>query len=454
VIRFACSCRQHLFDLPDEQAGTQVQCPACGRLNDVPSLNDLAAISEDGTYKIETPQERQERDRLAKLQRSFSRSRTDDAGREIDLRLTEEDLENVGADQVPLELKDAVRPGAPKYDPVTGELVRPMDLKDDGRVPIDPESVPLAKAVITYASGETGRVFNAWRIFPELFNFANSTVVLSVFLAHVVLQLMMFGVAILYLLIAPFALALMCLLMAHYAIVVNDIGYGAMDELPRPLRDLDFRDDLWHPLLQFVTAVVLSYGWIGFAVRFPPALAIAFAAGVLVIGTILFPALLLTLTTSGSVLNLRPDRVLSVMARCGGGYVMAVMVWAWAGTIYLAGFIGTLLPYVKLWYAGSLPSILEPPMYIVYPLLLTGVYAMHGFCWYLGLQYRHHHDRFPWVMQFHTRSGDEPAMSRRRAATMLPDVSAFAERRARMKQQDDQSRAAASYARPQRRRDE
>jgi hypothetical protein len=43
------------------------------------------------------------------------------------------------------------------------------------------------------------------------------------------------------------------------------------------------------------------------------------------------------------------------------------------------------------------------PMFLGYPLLLIGIMLAHGFCWYLGLQYRAHHDEFDWYLQRHQR---------------------------------------------------
>ena len=52
MIKFPCRC-SHLFTLDDEMAGGMIQCPRCGLLNDVPSLNDLQNILPDGTIDIE-----------------------------------------------------------------------------------------------------------------------------------------------------------------------------------------------------------------------------------------------------------------------------------------------------------------------------------------------------------------------------------------------------------------
>jgi hypothetical protein len=54
-----------------------------------------------------------------------------------------------------------------------------------------------------------------------------------------------------------------------------------------------------------------------------------------------------------------------------------------------------------------------------YPLLLIGIYAMHAYAWYLGLQYRKHHADFPWVLQRYTgRRGAGAAPPRQGFAVM------------------------------------
>src|SRR5436309_2041390 len=85
TLRFACTCGT-VLEVPIEQAGTSLQCPQCGRLVDVPTLSDLAALSEDGTYKVDELELRDEPDRLAKLHRAFGHQRVDEQGHDIDLR--------------------------------------------------------------------------------------------------------------------------------------------------------------------------------------------------------------------------------------------------------------------------------------------------------------------------------------------------------------------------------
>src|SRR5205814_8592053 len=117
---------------------------------------------------------------------------------------------------------------------------------------------------------------------------------------------------------------------------------ASMVELPRPLRDLDLRDDLWLQFCPFLGATLLSYGWIVLALGMRNGRqAIAFAGTVLVVGTVLFPAILLTLATSGSLLNLRPDRIFGVIGKLGFGYVGCVIAWTLALVTYGVGVLGT-----------------------------------------------------------------------------------------------------------------
>src|SRR5438105_1986471 len=257
MIRFPCRCN-FIFDLPEDQAGGVIQCPQCGRLNDIPTLSDLASITDEGTYKIETPAERAELDRLAKLQRSFTKQRVDDAGDEIDLRLTMDEIRAAGADEVPLEMRDEVRPGAPKYDPVTGELVRPLDVKKDPMHSIDPDSIPMAKAVVHYATADSGEL-SAVRLMLNLLNVPSSIVIFSVFFAHAVIQLTIISALAGFFFVVPVGLFGLCLLLAHYANVIDEIGPTQRNEMPRLFRELSWHDDLWGPFVKFFFALMLCY---------------------------------------------------------------------------------------------------------------------------------------------------------------------------------------------------
>jgi hypothetical protein len=139
------------------------------------------------------------------------------------------------------------------------------------------------------------------------------------------------------------------------------------------------------------------------------------------VGTALGPAVLLTTNTSGSTLNLRPDRVLQVIRICGGHYPVAVLLWAIAWPAYLLGwwgFFGAMSrsfghEIVLVWIVKGLTGIELQDLGIfgnwmaVFPALLVGLYLMHYFCWLLGLMYKAHHAEFPWVLQRHVRDADK-----------------------------------------------
>ena len=49
MIRFRCRCEEQ-FEVPDELAGTSLQCLNCGLLVDVPTIDDLPGLEAGGTY--------------------------------------------------------------------------------------------------------------------------------------------------------------------------------------------------------------------------------------------------------------------------------------------------------------------------------------------------------------------------------------------------------------------
>jgi hypothetical protein len=197
--------------------------------------------------------------------------------------------------------------------------------------------------------------------------------------------------------------------MAHYAVIVEDIGVEGQDELPRPLRNFSWHDDMWGPFVQFAGALLLCYGWI-FALNYMPHfLALPFFASVMIFGTIAFPAVLLTNSTSGTYLNLSPDRLLRVISELGVSYIICVILWAAASTTYILGIIASMLAVFRLFIPPSPGQWwLSIPVVIGYPMLLGGIFVMHGFTWFLGLQYRQHHEAFGWAYQQHVRTIKRP----------------------------------------------
>ena len=409
MIEFPCMCG-HNFSLPDDEAGGLIQCLQCNRLNDIPTLTELGQIARDGTYKMGDAHQRDGQADAADMAYVYQKGLYDDQGNEIDLRMTDEERAAVGV-RGPIELvpDSASLGGGPRYDPETGELITTLDIKDDGPRSVelaDPAKIPMAKAVVNYASGEAARKPGFFRIFIHLLAPMNLAVMAGVFAMHLLFWPLMLVVlaGIMFLIVGvPFVAGA---ILAHYGNVIEDAGPFERDELPRPLRDLGWYEDLWAPFCGVFASLMICYGP---AVVLPqllhllPAIrpfeeAVAIACGGL--GTFFFPAILLTLQTSGTILNLRPDRVLTVITACGRDYFVTIVIWLIAAGFYLLGWGGT-----TLWIANYLHDLPIPQWMISFavtgPALAAGIFMMHFFCMAEGLLYRLHYPAFPWVLQRH-----------------------------------------------------
>jgi hypothetical protein len=405
-IQFPCHCG-YVFDQPVDRAGSAVQCPKCGRLNDIPSLSDLQSLSADGTLLLKPSAPKPEPRRIAQVNRHFNPHRVDAQGNEIDLRNTHDDLADIGvapeADEIPLRAQDA-RPAKPKYDPVTGELIRPIKLATPAGAN-DPKNIPVAQRALTYAAGDTAHIMNARRILVAMFMPANFVVMFFIFLAYFIYE-MAFGLIGIYLLnligLMPtlYTVPLAFLLMAHYANTVEDNGPSSIDELPRPLRSLSPFDDVISPFSNMFTALVLCF--LPALLLFnalPPQLKIVTVIP-LALGLFFFPAAFLTAVTAGTSYNLRPDRLVGVVRAAAGQYILSLFVWTLALPLFAFSLFGVyMIPIAlrekHLWiYKFNLPIL-------HFPVLFLSIIVIHFACWHLGLIYRNHHDNFPWIMQRH-----------------------------------------------------
>ncbi len=421
MIRFPCLCK-HPFNLEDNLAGGLVQCPACGRLNDVPTLSDLKNLTADGLYPMDAPEVKDEPHRLKELQTAFSRQRTAADGQQIDLRPTMEDVLAAGADHVPIELVDELRPAAPKYDPVTGELIRPIDIRHDPDRPLSNADIPLAMAALNYARPDLSPRINAGSIVRQLFTPANLFVMFAILAMHaIVTTIGMIGLGIGFLLAAPLMVMILVIIVSHYANVIEDIGPDNKDELPRPMRNSSLYEDMMRPFGNVMLAFIYCYGQSVFLLLYWPGrhgtVIAAFALAAL--GTILFPAVLLTSTTSGTILNLSIPRVFGVISAIGVRYLLIIGLYCVATFVMLMGLAGTAAD-MAFWMTRSH----APPFYLSgivgYTILSIGIYLMHAFCWAMGLTYRAHHAQFPWVLQRHIRTRADGPPSRPHLGRSLP----------------------------------
>jgi hypothetical protein len=423
----------------DDLAGTELQCPKCGLLTDVPTLSDLGSFADEGTYRMDAGGPvAVDPSRMSDLGIIYAKSKFDEHGNEIDLRtlpagrraddvLDESDA--VADDQGELELKpvEGEQPDTttrPKYDPETGELIRPLEVRVDPVRDVNPASIPVAKPAINYAGGELAKRINPLTAAVELFLPVNFFVMTVVFIAHAFNAMVFIAAAGLFFL-WPVLVMLQGLILSHYGNVIDDTGRNDTDDLPRPLRNLDLYDDLWSPFTQMFGGIMIAY-----VVPLTILLAIGQFTGIPRIfmwltggmfGTALAPAILLTTNTSGSTFNLRPDRVMSVIRACGPHYFIVTLLWAVTCPVYALGWLGSCLAllnaFIGIGGAEALGSLMENNFGVprgitdnllmnwlmVLPALAIGIYLMHYFCWYLGLLYKAHHEEFDWVLQRHDR---------------------------------------------------
>ncbi len=190
MIKFPCKCG-NVFNLTDDMAGGMLQCPRCGLLNDIPTLGELANLSEDGTVKLaerSISSQVHDQNAIAQMHVAFSPHTTDSLGREKDLRPDKEHFQAVG------EIHEEPTRATPKYDPATGELVRPLDLKTSDPMPVLPatdDDKPLEIAIpvepiqparsISYATHGAHATITPATLLLELFQPANAVVMLFVF---------------------------------------------------------------------------------------------------------------------------------------------------------------------------------------------------------------------------------------------------------------------------------
>lgn len=403
MIKFACRC-SHTFIVEDDQAGASMQCPQCGLLVDVPTLSDLPNLSSDGTYNLSELESAAESDRLPKLYRSFTRDHVDaTTGEEIDLRLTPEEITSSKRID-PMQIKDQSTNSHPKYDPVTGELVRPIEVADD-HAP-NPANIPMAKSAIDYSTRYTQSITGFWQIALDLLSPINVAVMFFTSIFYLVGQFA-FATVFLFALNIPLA----ALLLAHYGNVIEDTGPDLRDELPRPLRYFSWSEDIWRPFFRMFSSLVLCYAPTVFAVT--NGLPFFFAGILALAGSIVLPAVMLTANTSGSLFNLRPDRIFNCIGIMGQRYFLAVGLWIAAVALHLWTWIGLLFltEAIKHGAATGIIAKLNHPA-VVYSMIAFAIYLMHLYCWYLGILYRRYQHAFPWVFQRHI---PDPARKQSRA---------------------------------------
>jgi hypothetical protein len=412
--QFPCHACGHPFDLTDDESGSDVQCPTCGVLVSVPYASDLAGLNPDGTLRPVEPQAdttppevRAERLRQAYRNALSAPGKADAI--DIDNRTLPEEIAIAPLPPPP--------PPAPRYDPETGELIRPIGLVPLRQPPVaaraeSSANPALPAAAIAYANRSTPVAdelpYGPW--LQVLLQPANIGVISTIFVAAVI-GAVMHGLILAIIAVwvesggvyvAPWLFnVLFWLTLAHYGNVVEDAAEGDQDDLPRPLRELAPFGDVLIPLLR----VLLAFG-----IAYTPAVLLSTSPGspadaasmfvALVYGGAIFPAVLLATAAGGSFANLRPDRLLSAIRHGGRTYLRLAAV----AIVLVPGYLH-LIPGIDL--LGTLhhpltPAVANVPLAWNYPvpalaLSVVAVYAAHAFCHELGLLFRNHRARLGWA---------------------------------------------------------
>lgn len=412
MIDFPCTRCGKAYSVPADLAGTDFQCTACGLLLSVPLPSDLANLNADGTFHLSAESPKHEAERIETLARLFGSQKFDEDGEAFDNRTLPEILELAPIEPVAVKV-------APAYDPETGELVRQIQLAPPLANLAPPPGSAAAAALagpptLAYramgsAIHDEGKRVGPGQVWVDLFQPMNVFVMSAVLLAHVIINLIMVVVfaGMIFVIVGP--LLLFILIVGHYGNVVDEIGPTDKDELPRPLRDFSWSEDLWGPFRDVFASLMLAgsptllYAWIVYKYELEgPWVGVAgwVALALTAVTFVLQPALLLTLRTSGSLVNLRPDRVVGVVRTCGRRYWAVLALGLAATAIYYVGWVGTAYT-IRRWlspagitdygWLGNVP--------VTYGALMIGIYLWHLYAWQLGLLYRAYQPKFPWVDQ-------------------------------------------------------
>lgn len=398
MIRFKCSCG-HPYEVEDDRAGDSFQCEKCLRLLDVPLLSEIDSLEADGTLKVQDAPEHD--DSLAQKIRAHAHQ--DDLRQTLDEYLLIDDL--APADAAPRKM-------APRYDPITGELVEEIDLVPDSTPA--PHEIPIATATLNYAPaavpGETGRGELRWWSAPwRIISGMSLMAIFFVFLAHGLIHLFLLlpGVN---LLLLPFAFLVALTIAAHYGNTIEEIGPQNHDEVPVLLRQVSFSQDILHPLYGMLLAWLLCFGPLlllrlfglgPMLERFPLVEWTLWGAGMF-----LFPAAAFTAITSGAIQNILPHHVISVIRVAPGRYALAMAA-------FLIGFAGYITASAGLQFtsiaffsrAGPIGNwgTIFAGLGWIYGSVALAVFFMHLAAVWMGLIYRHHHAQFNWAFQKHEK---------------------------------------------------
>ena len=428
MIHFECTCGEP-FDVPESQGGDSFQCPTCKRLVDVPMLSDLAAINNDGTLKLDAPV--QTRQTLVGKMQAF--------GNRDDMRNDADAILKVGVN--PQDLMPD-RP-TPRYDPETGELVVPIEVRSDPDVDA-PDEIPMASAVLGYSNNavtttERNQNLKWWSMPWRLLSGLSLMAICFVFIAQALIASLLLVPALNVIVLLP-GLAVFIATVAHYCNTIEDFGPNGNDDVPVYLRSVSLSEDVFNPFFNVMVAAVyalaplfiISLCGLRVTMHHNPWMPMALTGW----AGLVFPAILFTAICSGAMQNLMPQRVLSVVIAAPAQYFLATATFWLATVAYFGAFSQVqIAPVTALQNAGGV-QIQWAPIFtnlgIVLGLLAVAVYLMHLASAWLGLIYRTHYAKFNWVLQRHERNARNDTTAtllKMHRAQQLPEHSAEAQAR-------------------------
>jgi hypothetical protein len=189
-------------------------------------------------------------------------------------------------------------------------------------------------------------------------------------------------------------------LFAYYANVREEIAVEERDELPRVARDLRFREDYINPCVMMMSALLLCFAPVILLLflHMPTARLLQAGAIFALIGAYPFPAVFLTLTTSGAIANMHPRRVRAIMHVCGSKkYLLSVLLFIAGAAPYAFGVMGLCVGTMFTADIDCGGFDWMGSFYVWIPSLCLGIILLHVFAWHLALIYRTHAGAFPWV---------------------------------------------------------
>ncbi len=369
MINFACTCGQR-FSLEDVQAGDSIQCHNCLLLIDVPTLDQRGSLADDGTYALAP-----------------------------------------GTDEVdPAPAPPDAQP-APRYDPENGQLIEAMPMAayegttftgghDDAG-----NKIPVAKistSTLAYARQVpiVGRAMGGHLFSPALITHVNNGITVGfVFLASI--------------LMTPALLAWWCafalpvimapIILGHFSLIIESVGIQEFDTLPRFGGNVDIMDDFVRPSIRTFFSWLVTYApsWVlvGINLRHQDDRLLKCAVGAALITGFLTPAVMITITTGSSLMNLAPNRVLGMIKKCGSPYWTMATVWTVSFVQYAGGLFLLRRAVISVFGTFDRSSAL-----LGCAMLLLAVIGMHYACWKMGMLYRRHVQEFPWLLQRYVRT--------------------------------------------------